>query len=325
MNYPQPVLEQGAAYFSNERVAICVCTYLRPAMLEKCLVSLRRLRIPQGISPFLIVVDNDKASSARQIFEEFARTAPFSCYYFVRKKRGIAAARNRALDKAHQLGADWLTFIDDDEIADRDWLGWLMAHNYRNVPILAGRQVLLVPDQEPYWWETPTYTPQEGRILPTAVTNNVRFSIELVQAGLRFDEGLGLNGGEDTRFFAKARRKGFLIARTERAITYEKAHVSRVTFRRIFKRHLAEANAALRTDRELKGRFRTFIKSLVAIPTGTLHGAALVLTLPFLYLVDQKLYKSTALKSNRKLAKALGRLTAMVGFRPQPYAIIDGE
>lgn len=324
MNYVKPLTGRSVLANNKDRVAICVCTYLRPALLDKCLISLRRQRFPQDITPFLVVVDNDGSRSAQPIFNEFTQTAPFSCYYGVQPKRGIAAARNHAMGMANALGADWIAFIDDDEIADRDWIGWLMANNYRHVPVLVGRQVHLVPDQEPYWWEPRTHTPQEGKSLNTAVTNNVRFSTHELK-GLCFDEGLGLGGGEDVKFFAEARAAGLEIKRTERAITYEKMHVSRITYKRIFLRHCWEANCNYGLELIRRGRLRTWARRLPSIPYHAVTGSALLALSPLLYAIDEKLWKRFMLKANKKLAKAWGRFTAMVSFVPQPYQIIDGE
>ena len=42
-------------------------------------------------------------------------------------KAGIPAARNAALEAAKSISPDWIAFIDDDEVAPRDWIARLHA------------------------------------------------------------------------------------------------------------------------------------------------------------------------------------------------------
>ena len=107
-----------------------------------------------------------------------------------------------------------------------------MADEYRDVPVLMGWQELVYPTPLPFWAlpKTKRRVP-EGQLVNTAYTNNVRFSIALVEDGLRFNESLGLMGGEDNEFFAEAKMAGFEIRRTNRAITREDVHPERLTYR----------------------------------------------------------------------------------------------
>lgn len=310
----------------RERVAICVCTLLRPHMLERCLASLGKMRLPVDIIPFLIVVDNDEGRSGQDAYVAFAASAPFSCYYANEKVRGPAAARNMACAMADTLGADWVAFIDDDEVADRDWLTWLMAYEYRDVAVLTGRHVLLPPEPTPYWWVNQNTRRREGARLRTAYTNNVRFSIDLWRKdGLRFDEALAQGGGEDAIFFTRAVQAGHDIRATERAITYETEHRARLTYRRIFARRLWEENANFTLDVIRYGYFSAFMLVLPEVFYDMLAGTVLYIGAPAAYLADQNLFKRLALAAGHKWARALGRLTAFVGYVPQPYRTIDGD
>jgi succinoglycan biosynthesis protein ExoM len=131
-----------------------------------------------------------------------------------------------------RIGAHWIAMLDNDETADPDWLHELMAPQYRHVPVLMGRQIFEYPEPRPFWVaDDAEFKGEEGQRLRTAYTNNVRFAADLLRTGLRFDERLGLMGGEDNSFFATARAIGFEIRRTLRAVTREKAHPERLTFR----------------------------------------------------------------------------------------------
>jgi succinoglycan biosynthesis protein ExoM len=78
-------------------------------------------------------------AGARLTVARFCATAPFPVYYVHEPICGIARARNAALDKATELGADWIAMLDDDEVADPRWLANLMAPEYLDTPVLMGK------------------------------------------------------------------------------------------------------------------------------------------------------------------------------------------
>jgi succinoglycan biosynthesis protein ExoM len=166
-------------------------------MLLSCLESLASQLVPYDLRPFIIVVDNELEPNNEAAVLEFEKTAPYEIAYWHEPRRGIAIARNTALRLALEFGAQWIAFIDDDEIAEPDWLASLMAPEYLDTSIVSGLNLPLYPDLMPFWVRVKEYKAQEGQSFKTAYTGNVRFSIDLVKAGLRFDEGLGLMGGED--------------------------------------------------------------------------------------------------------------------------------
>jgi len=98
--------------------SICVATYRRPEGLARLLDSLERLKVPAGIRLEIIVVDNDRDESAASIVQSLSCSVG-SIHYCVEPKRNIALARNRALSEA---SGEWILFIDDDEVAEEDWL-----------------------------------------------------------------------------------------------------------------------------------------------------------------------------------------------------------
>ncbi len=152
------------------------------------------------------------------------------------------------------MQADWIAMLDDDETADRNWIEQLMAPEYRGSPVLCGRQILIYPDPKPFWaQDEEARAPDEGAQLRTSTTTNIRFSIDLPRAGLRFDESFGLHGGEDRDFFGRAHDSGFLIRFTRRAITWEVVHPSRATFWGQMHRALWSAAAAQRREILKKG------------------------------------------------------------------------
>jgi GT2 family glycosyltransferase len=93
-------------------ISVAVCTRNRPAELERCLESLRRLAdSPEEI----IVVDNAPDGDAtRKVVERFPEVR-----YLQEANAGLSAARNSALKNAC---CDVVAFTDDDVIVDPEWV-----------------------------------------------------------------------------------------------------------------------------------------------------------------------------------------------------------
>lgn len=93
---------------------ILIVTKDRPFLLRACLNSLKK----QSFLPNrVIVVDNSFKGSAKKIIADFKNN--FKIEYSLEKKHGEAFARNKALKLVKE---DILVFIDDDCVADNNWL-----------------------------------------------------------------------------------------------------------------------------------------------------------------------------------------------------------
>jgi GT2 family glycosyltransferase len=94
-------------------ITVAVCTKDRPEMLGRLLRSLA----PQVVAPHeLLVVDN--APSTSRTRDLVTRDFP-SARYVVEPAPGLNFARNRAL---RESGAEIVAYIDDDAVADLDWV-----------------------------------------------------------------------------------------------------------------------------------------------------------------------------------------------------------
>jgi succinoglycan biosynthesis protein ExoM len=310
------------------RVAICVCTCNRPRMLERCLRSLSEQLVPAGLQVSVIIIDNDPAGSARNEATAYANAAPFDVRYEREPKRGIATARNAAIDAAIATGADWIAFIDDDEWATPDWIANLMAPDYRDTPVLAGPVLPVYPDIAPFWClNTPKALKpaEEGKRVKTAISGNVRFSAEIVKAGIRFNERLKLMGGEDQEFFSAAHKAGFAIRKTLRAIAYETAHPERLTYRGQVKRAYWCAASDMRRDAVLRGWPWAISRKAHTVPSNIVFGAFEILASPLFLIGGRLAFKKRAVAGGKKIAKGVGRAAGMFGAMPQPYRVIVGN
>lgn len=293
-------------------------------MLAECLHSIVNMEVPTGSELLIIVVDNDREPTARTVVD--ALQTKIQAVYIHEQKAGIARARNAALRAAQRHGADWIAFIDDDEIADTNWLVGLMAAEYLDAPILMGWQIIRLPESRPFWAvEERNAPPVEGRTCKIAYTHNVRISIAVPNSGLAFNESLGHGGGEDVEFFASAYKSGFIIKQTARAITYETLHATRLTYRRQLHRAYWIASANFRRDFVRRGKLQTFLKRGHTIPVNFFAGVAILCGSPLAACLGSNSFKRTALLGGNKLARATGRAMAVLGHVPQPYQIIDGR
>jgi succinoglycan biosynthesis protein ExoM len=311
-----------------DTLLVAVCTCRRPKMLRACLACLASLVSqvpPDNCQLTVLVVDNEPGAPAGWIVAEFAELSPFPVRYAHQPVPGIAAARNMALDLAEGMSAAWIAFIDDDEVADPDWLAELMSPAYRHVPVLAGLNVPVYPRPLPFWACEQATGGREGDALKTAYTGNVRFSAALMAQGLRFDERLGFMGGEDNEFFARAHAAGFAIRRTLRAVTRETILPERLTYRAQVYRAYWCAASELRRLAIARGWLGALIRKGHTIPLNFIAGAGWLIAAGFVVIASREAFRDAALAGGKQIAKALGRLAALAGVKPQPYRTTTGE
>jgi len=93
-------------------LSVIICTYgKRHRVLERCLNSLMKQDYPRR--EFITIVDGNASHESFEILSKY----PVEVYQT--KKLGLGGARNFGVD--HSQG-DFLAFIDDDAVADINWL-----------------------------------------------------------------------------------------------------------------------------------------------------------------------------------------------------------
>ena len=308
-----------------EIVVIGLCTCKRPQMLRNCIASLVVQSVPEGCAVQVVVVDNDEQGGARSVVESFVDVSPYPVHYVHEPVRGIARARNAILNKAEALGANWIAMLDDDEVAAPNWLQQLMVAEYRSAPILIGRVTMVYPEERPFWAPEERSRPlDEGAPAKYLRTGNVRFRADIARSGLRFDERLDLAGGEDQRFFATAKLMGYEARQTDRAVTYETAHVSRLTYGyQVGRNYAHQASLAFRRrqDDGIKPLLASVPMLLLSTPLGVLE---LALS-PVAFIFSRRRFKQFALRGGKRLARVAGIAAALVGHLPQPYRQVMGH
>jgi glycosyltransferase involved in cell wall biosynthesis len=224
----------------------------------------------------VVIVDNDPQASGRPICESW-KSRFDGCLDYVREERpGIASARNAALAAAGE--ADWIAFIDDDEVPEPDWIRRLFeAQRTYGADAVTGPVLPRFEEPPPRWlaksgFFEPARHPTGTRV-PRAYTNNCLMNAARVrELGLRFDERLDLMGGEDQDFFEILHRSGCSIVWADEALAYEWVPAERMTRRwlvlRRFRHGNAEAFLALKQSGRVAMRLRLLGRGLWKLGAG---------------------------------------------------------
>ncbi|HSK40164.1 MAG TPA: glycosyltransferase [Arenibaculum sp.] len=214
-------------------ICICALTCGRPQGLRALLAGLGDLRTPVGARVMVLIVDNNSDASSRDPVEAARAGMPFELYWVHEPRRGISFARNAALEFAHGH-ADFVAFIDDDEIPTPDWLCELSrVQRASGAAAVVGPVVPRFSGPVPGWAvEGGFYAsrgcgpygtePEDGAPVPCGNSGNVLIRCDLLGPdGFRFDEALALTGGEDTLLFAQLAAAGHAVVYARAAIVHE--------------------------------------------------------------------------------------------------------
>jgi succinoglycan biosynthesis protein ExoM len=205
-------------------VSICIATFRRPYGLVRLLDSLGRLKLPDGLAVEVVVVDNDAAGDAQPQALAAACEGARSARWFVEPRQNIALARNRAVSEAR---GQWIAFIDDDEVADENWLAGFWKWVERDVgdgffgPVLPRLDAASSP-----WLDVETFfsRPRHPSGTPIA-SSEVSTSNALVRCSLfadrRFDPAWGRTGGSDFELFDRMLGAGAHFLWCDEAIVCE--------------------------------------------------------------------------------------------------------
>jgi GT2 family glycosyltransferase len=198
-------------------VSVIVCTYNRSAMLGDTLNSLLAQKTNGRFDFEIVVIDDGSTDGTAEVVEAVRRKASVPIQYFFQEGGGLAHAHNTGLSVT---SGPWIAFLDDDEIAEPDWLDQLLsAARAHGSQCVGGSNVLqfsdggkanLGPVCRSLLGET-TALSNEPYLLSSNTMpggGNVLFSRTAADAAGGFDDTL-VSGNSDTIFFAQMRKAGF--------------------------------------------------------------------------------------------------------------------
>ncbi|MBI2802384.1 MAG: glycosyltransferase family 2 protein [Gammaproteobacteria bacterium] len=295
-------------------ILICVPTYQRPVMLQKCLSALAALEGLDAYRVECLIVDNDAAGSARAVVTTFASKAPWPLHYVIEPARGLVCVRNRVLEEAVVRAATYLACLDDDEWPAPVWLArHLEALVKFNAEVTTG-PVIPVAENEitPPGVGGGKARPRTGEQPHHVACNNVVFHRRLlVDQALRFDPRYNFIGGEDFDFFDSSRALGNRHVWVAEATVFETIPPERQTARYIFKRHFSGGINSVVFYRKRHGRVATW-SYFTLRAFGKLLSASVVFPL---YVLSGR-YRSRSLK---RVANALGFISGLFKFSVERY------
>ena len=211
-------------------LVVGVCTFRR-ASLEQTLASIAG----QRSGPIRVVVaDNDETPSAEASIRAIGERLGLGLQYVHAPARNISVARNACLQATD---ADWLLFIDDDEVAEPGWLQAMEREaSAGRFDVVLGPVDAVYSDNAPDWMRRGDFhstRPVARRgLIDTGYSGNALIKLDIVHRfGLRFDPALGRCGGEDLDFFYRLRDVGGLIGFADDARALEPVPEGRATLR----------------------------------------------------------------------------------------------
>lgn len=205
------------------------CTYNRAARLPALVAALRAQQCPV---PFdILVVDNNSSDDTAVVLERLVQEPGAPLRYVHEPEQGIPYARNRAIEECLARGADYMLFMDDDELPAPGLLAAAVDALEREEAECAGGRVEVVfaPGARPAWlsdellgflaeidhgreafWIKDRSTP--------LWTANIAYRMEIFHRdpSLRFDHrynrrGQAIGGGEDGILFRGMLERGLRI------------------------------------------------------------------------------------------------------------------
>ncbi|MGE0040589.1 MAG: glycosyltransferase family 2 protein [Vicinamibacterales bacterium] len=205
------------------RITAIVATRDRERHLTACLDSLAGQALPSHIFSILIV-DNGSRDGTAGIAAAFAARHP-DARVVQEPRPGRSRALNRAL---HEAATPYVAFLDDDAVAEPEWLARMLDAFESHEPVPAAAGGLVLPRFEappPAWVDEADYRHADygaARVLDRAtaeiglVGGNMAVDRAVAIAVGGFDETLGHAGrrvryGEDTEFCWRLLARGLPI------------------------------------------------------------------------------------------------------------------
>ncbi|MEA2484282.1 MAG: hypothetical protein QOC55_2229 [Thermoleophilaceae bacterium] len=300
------------------QAVICVPTFRRPKMLERTLRSLadQRSEVPFAV----VVVDND--GSGREglaIAARYLNDRTLRGLALIEPRQGNVHAINCAFTTAlaRYEHARYFLMIDDDEIAEPDWLETMVAAARDHQCDIVGGPVLpifgcIAGAQRRHPVFQPAYS-ASGPVPMIYGSGNcliTRAAFERLGTS-HFDPSFNFLGGGDTEFFTRAKAAGLRFFWAQHAVVHEIVGPERVAPVWILKRGLRIGAINYRIDRLAAPTRRA--RSKVLVKNAGVAAFAAYKALGLL------LRRAPPLEALHPLLIALGRWLACFGIYPEQY------
>ncbi len=245
-------------------VSVIILTVDRFEMADRTIESVMAQHNRAGVTFEVIVVDNSPAGKSRERIEAMAASAPHPLRYVHEPRRNIARARNAGIAAST---AEYVAFIDDDEIAAPTWLDAIVdTARGSAADVVIGPVYPSFEGGSPPAWDPQGKLPVRDKRLPSGSpvphgpTCNILFRAATCFPDAEpFDPGLGLTGGSDTDLTMRLHRRGRTLVWCADAVVTEFLPTSRMSLAYWSRRTFTKTQVYVRTRlRHSDRRIRDF-------------------------------------------------------------------
>lgn len=177
-------------------VSVVVCTYNRQMKpyLTKCIDSLLNQTYPVEV---ICIVDGNEP----YYYDLLKSLPPAINLYFNLLNQGLSYSRNKGAKKAT---GDVVAFIDDDAVADREWVEELARCYWDGAIAVGGKLLPLWSSKKPFWFPEEFYWmigathkgfAEKKEEVRNTFGSNLSFRKEVFEALGGFREDTGMKGG----------------------------------------------------------------------------------------------------------------------------------
>ena len=238
-----------------------ICTRNRASYLADAIRSIQEQDFPSNAFE-IVIVDNGSTDDTRQVVPSFGGMG-IPCVYVSEPVLGLPRARNTG---ARASRGEILAYIDDDALAERDWLKELAAA-YQEVAekpvIVGGKSELLWEGERPSWitdellpyLSDNTHLGEVERVLgegeyPVGVNMSIRR--EQLQKYGGFDTSLRPYGNDEVELCQRLRASGGEVVYVPQARVRHRVSVGRVTIKYFMDRFFRQGAADVVLEQKIK-------------------------------------------------------------------------
>jgi succinoglycan biosynthesis protein ExoM len=244
------------------KLSICICTYNRNQSLINCIKSINKILNKKKIKINIIINDNSLNNNLSTIKKKLIKISRYNIIFATEKKRGIVHARNKCLKIVRRKRPNYVAFIDDDCVVDKNWLkNILFLIDKLNADVITGpqkyeRKTSISSNNFSKIFEK-KYTNNLRRV-KWAASNNVFFKYNILHElkNFNFDKNLNKFGiGEDQLFFSIINKFGYKIYWSKNVYVTEKMHTHRINIDWVKERSKRLGILGHYLDMKLYGKF----------------------------------------------------------------------